>query len=110
MQEKCIRCNSFDLIYFPAVDRCLSFEYAIGNEVHGNYLTQLNVYVAGTGKAKTNVKHIKTSTNYAWQSESVSVEAVDNLVVRFTISESVSLTPQIYTLIYVNHLLHCIGV
>jgi hypothetical protein len=91
-------------MYFPAVDRCLSFEYAIGNEVDRDFLTQLNVYVEGTGKAKTNVKHIKTSTNYTWQSESVSVEAVENLVVSFTTSESVSLTPQVYTFIYVIYI------
>ncbi|XP_061190054.1 fibropellin-1-like [Saccostrea echinata] len=66
---------------FTAVDRCLSFDYAIGNYNEGSYLTQLNVYVEGTGKSKTNVKNIQTTTNYEWISESVSIEAVENLVI-----------------------------
>ncbi|XP_062616357.1 fibropellin-1-like [Saccostrea cucullata] len=66
---------------FTAVDRCLSFEYAIGNFNEGSYLTQLNVYVEGTGKSKTSVKSIKETTNYEWRSESVSIEAVENLVI-----------------------------
>ncbi|XP_048750866.2 fibropellin-1-like [Ostrea edulis] len=66
---------------FTAVDRCLSFEYAIGNYVQGDWLTKLNVYVEGTGKAKTNIKNIQTTTNYAWQTDSVSIEAVANMVI-----------------------------
>jgi hypothetical protein len=79
------------LFFFPAVDRCLSFEYAIGNNEDRGYTTKLNVYVEGTGKAKTNVKTIETTTNYVWQTESVSVEAVENLVVSVFLRLSVVL-------------------
>nr|XP_034322568.1 fibropellin-1 [Crassostrea gigas] len=66
---------------FIAVDRCLSFDYSLGNNVQGSSLTEINVYVEGTGKTKTNVKNLKTTTDYTWKTETVSISAVDNLVI-----------------------------
>nr|XP_022306908.1 neurogenic locus notch homolog protein 1-like isoform X2 [Crassostrea virginica] len=67
--------------HFTAVDRCLSFDYALGNYVEGDRLTELNVYMEGTGKAKTKLKTYKTTTDYNWRTETVSIEAVENLVI-----------------------------
>ncbi|XP_065925089.1 neurogenic locus notch homolog protein 1 isoform X2 [Magallana gigas] len=64
-----------------AVDRCLSFDYSLGNYEQGSFLTEINVYVEGTGKTKTNVKNLKTTTDYTWKTETVSISAVDNLVI-----------------------------
>lgn len=65
---------------FTVADRCLSFEYAIGNYELKYSLTELNVYVEGTGKSKTRVKHVWT-TDYSWKTEMVSIKAIDNLVI-----------------------------
>nr|XP_022306904.1 fibropellin-1-like [Crassostrea virginica] len=66
---------------FTAVDRCLSLDYALGNYVQGDRLTELNVYVEGTGKAKTKLQTYKTTTDYNWRTATVSIEAVENLVI-----------------------------
>nr|XP_034318632.1 neurogenic locus Notch protein isoform X7 [Crassostrea gigas] len=66
---------------FTAVDRCLSFVYSLGSFEDRGVQTELNVYVEGTGKTKTKVKNLKTTTNYSWKTETVSVEAVENLVI-----------------------------
>lgn len=65
---------------FTVADRCLSFEYAIGNYALDYSLTELNVYVEGTGKSKTKVKNVWT-TDYSWKTEMVSIKAIDNLVI-----------------------------
>ena len=69
------------LYFLAAVDRCLSLDYALGNYVQGDRLTELNVYVEGTGKAKTKLQTYKTTTDYNWRTATVSIEAVENLVV-----------------------------
>lgn len=69
--------------FISVADRCLSFEYAIGNYELKYSLTELNVYVEGTGKSKTRVKHVWT-TDYSWKTEMVSIKAIDNLVVMTT--------------------------
>ncbi|XP_052694542.1 uncharacterized protein LOC128172873 isoform X2 [Crassostrea angulata] len=66
---------------FTAVDRCLSFVYSLGSFEDRGVQTELNVYVEGTGKTKTKVKNLKTTTNYSWKTETVSIEAVENLVI-----------------------------
>nr|XP_034320305.1 blastula protease 10 [Crassostrea gigas] len=76
---------------FIAVDRCLSFDYSLGNNVQGSSLTEINVYVEGTGKTKTNVKNLKTTTDYTWKTETVSISAVDNLVVMMCMTELVNI-------------------
>lgn len=80
-------------IHISAVDRCLSFDYSLGNYEQGSFLTEINVYVEGTGKTKTNVKNLKTTTDYTWKTETVSISAVDNLVV------------MIYTDLYRSHVI-----
>lgn len=47
--------------FISVADRCLSFEYAIGNYALKYSLTELNVYVEGTNKSKTRVKHVWTT-------------------------------------------------
>lgn len=69
--------------FISVAHRCLSFEYAIGNYELKYSLTELNVYVEGTGKSKTRVKHVWT-TDYSWKTEMVSIKAIDNLVVMTT--------------------------
>ena len=59
----------------------MSLDYALGNYVQGDRLTELNVYMEGTGKAKTKLQTYKTTTDYNWRTETVSIEAVENLVV-----------------------------
>lgn len=66
--------------FISVADRWLSFEYAIGNYALKYSLTELNVYVEGTNKSKTRVKHVWT-TDYSWKTEMVSIKAIDNLVV-----------------------------
>lgn len=66
--------------FFSVADRCLSFEYAIGNYALKYSITELNVYVEGTGKSKIRVKTVRT-TYYSWKSEMVSIKAIYNLVV-----------------------------
>lgn len=66
---------------FTAVDRCLSFVYSLGSFEDRGFQTELNVYVEGTGKIKTKVKNLKTTTNYSWKTTTVSIEAVENLVI-----------------------------
>lgn len=83
--------------FISVADRCLSFEYAIGNYELKYSLTELNVYVEGTGKSKTRVKHVWT-TDYSWKTEMVSIKAIDNLVVMTTFKMVSNFEVSIYIL------------
>lgn len=65
---------------FTAADRCLSFEYSIGNYALEYSLTELNVYVEGLGKSKTRIKSLRT-THFSWNMENVSIAAIEDLIV-----------------------------
>jgi hypothetical protein len=65
----------------PAVDRCLSFEYAIGNVNLGAGNTRINVYREGNGIFRKRLRRIQETTNNAWQNVSICIEAVQDLKV-----------------------------
>jgi hypothetical protein len=67
--------------FFSAVDRCLSFEYVIGNVRLGVGNSRLNVYREGNGAARTNIRRIERTTNNAWQNVSICIEAIEDLKV-----------------------------
>jgi hypothetical protein len=68
-------------LFFPVVDRCLFFQYAISNLVSDTPHTELNVYKEGKGINKTRIFHTNTTTNFMWENTLTPVGAVEDLKV-----------------------------
>ncbi|XP_062582879.1 uncharacterized protein LOC134244636 [Saccostrea cucullata] len=66
---------------FEANDRCLSFDYAIGEFSADKPPAEINVYVDGNGKKMYKLYNIKTTTNYEWRNAAVSIESMEDLVI-----------------------------
>ncbi|XP_061165725.1 neurogenic locus notch homolog protein 1-like [Saccostrea echinata] len=64
-----------------ANDRCLSFDYAIGELPSGEAPAEITVYIDGSEKKRSKLYNIKTTTNYKWRTAIVSVDSMEDLVI-----------------------------
>ncbi|XP_062621823.1 MAM and LDL-receptor class A domain-containing protein 2-like [Saccostrea cucullata] len=66
---------------FEANNRCLSFDYAIGEFSSDGTPAEINVYVDGNGKKMHKIYNIKTTSNYEWLNAKVSIKSMEDLVI-----------------------------